>query len=90
MKFTRFVKPSLPGEILVEEFLKPKAVSQREFARKIGWSPRKVNEIAVGKRALTAASCIDLAEALGTSPEFWMNLQTTWDLAQAYRARKAS
>jgi len=90
MKFKRFASPFHPGEILIEEFLNPLQLSQRAFADKIDWSPRKLNEIIRGKRSVTAASAIDLSEALGTTPEFWLNLQQMWDLDLAYRERKAS
>lgn len=90
MKFKRFANPFHPGEILLEEFLDPKGISQREFARKLGWTPRKLNEIIKGKRSITANTAIDLSEALRTTPEFWLNLQQTWDLAQAYELRSAS
>ena len=81
--------PFHPGEILIEEFLEPKGRSQREFAASLGWTPRKLNEIIRGKRSVTARTAIDLAHALHTTPEFWMNLQQTWDLAQAYAEREA-
>jgi len=90
MKFTRFSNPFHPGEILLEQFLEPMGMSQRRFAQRLGWSPRKLNEIIKGKRGITAATAIDLAEALKTTPEFWMNLQQAWDLEQEYRLRKAS
>lgn len=90
MKFRRFSNPFHPGEILREEFLDPAGISQRAFADKLRWSPRKLNEIIKGKRGITAMTAIDLAEALGTTPEFWMNLQQMWDLAEAYELRKAS
>ncbi len=88
MKFVKFANPFFPGEILLEEFLEPKGISQREFAQKLKWSPRKLNEVVKGKRSITALSAIDLGEALGTSPEFWLNLQQSWDLAQAYKTKK--
>ena len=90
MKFTKFNNPFHAGEILLEEFLLPMGISQREFAAKIGWTPRKLNEIIKGKRGLTAATAIDLSELLKTTPEFWMNIQRTWDLFLEYKARKAS
>ncbi len=90
MKFKRFSEPFHPGEILLEEFLQPKSLSQRAFAQQIGWSPRKLNEIIKGKRAVTAMSAIELSETLKTSPEFWLNLQQMWDLARAYELRDAS
>ena len=90
MKFKRFPNPFHPGEILLEEFLAPKKLTQRSFARQLGWTPRKLNEIIKGKRNVTALTAIDLATALDTTPEFWLNLQQAWDLDQAYRLRKAS
>lgn len=90
MRFNRFSNPFHPGEILLEEFLKPKGLSQRGFARNLGWTPRKLNEIIKGKRNITALTAIDLAQALGTTAEFWLNLQQAWDLSQAYRLRKVS
>lgn len=90
MKFTKFNNPFHPGEILLEDFIVPMGISQRQFAAKIGWTPRKLNEIVKGKRGLTAATAIDLSEFLNTTPEFWMNIQRTWDLAQEYKNRKVS
>lgn len=89
MKFNRFHNPFHPGEILLEEFLKPMRISQRQMATKLAWSPRKLNEIIKGKRGITADTAIDLSEKLGTTPEFWMNLQQTWELDLAYRHRHA-
>jgi addiction module HigA family antidote len=82
--------PIHPGEILLEEFLVPMNLSQRQFARKLGWTTAKLNELVNGKRGITADSALDLAEALGTSPEVWMNLQMMWDLNKAEEKRKAS
>lgn len=90
MKFKRFSNPFHPGEILLEEFLEPKGMTQRGFARQLGWTPRKLNEIIKGKRSITAIAAIDLAMALDTTPEFWLNLQQAWDLDVAYRLKKAS
>ena len=66
--------PIHPGGILLEEFLVPMNVSQRQFARKLGWTTAKLNELMNGKRGITAGSALDLAEALDTSRELWMNL----------------
>jgi addiction module HigA family antidote len=82
--------PIHPGEILLEEFLVPMNLSQRQFARKLGWTTAKLNEVVNGKRGITADSALDLADALGTSPEVWMNLQMMWDLNKAEERRKAS
>jgi addiction module HigA family antidote len=82
--------PIHPGEILLEEFLVPMNLSQRQFARKLGWTTAKLNELVNGKRGITVDSALDLAVALGTSPEVWMNLQMMWDLNKAEARRKAS
>jgi len=82
--------PIHPGGILLEEFLVPMNVSQRQFARKLGWTTAKLNELMNGKRGITAGSALDLAEALDTSRELWMNLQMMWDLNKAEQRRKAS
>ena len=82
--------PIHPGEILLEEFLRPAHLSQRQFAAKLGWTTARLNELVKGKRGVTADSALDLARALGTSPELWMNLQMAWDLRRAEVRRKAS
>ena len=82
--------PIHPGEMLLDEFMRPAGVSQRQFAAKLGWTTAKLNELVKGKRGVTAESALDLAKALGTSPEIWMNLQMMWDLRRAEIRRKAS
>ena len=69
-----------PGEILMGEFLKPFKMSQYRLAVDIGVPPRRINEIALGKRGITAGTALRLAHYFGTSPQFWMNLQTRYDL----------
>lgn len=69
-----------PGEILREEFMKPMALSQNRLAREIGVPPRRINEIVLEKRAVTADTAIRLARYFGTSEEFWMGLQADYDL----------
>ena len=75
-----------PGEVLLEEFLKPLDISQNKLARAMGVPPRRINEIVHGKRAVTADSAIRLARALGTSEQFWMGLQADYDLEEARKA----
>ena len=75
--------PFHPGEMLLEEFLEPEGMSQAEFARRIGWTKARLNELNRGKRGVTAAAALDLADVLGTSPKLWMNLQVTYDLDKA-------
>ncbi len=82
--------PFHPGEILSEEFLKPAGTTQTTFAEKIGWTRSRLNVFISGKCGVTADSALDLAAATGATAKFWMNLQATWDLAQAQRKRKAA
>jgi addiction module HigA family antidote len=82
--------PFHPGDILFEEFLQPAGVSQTEFARRIGWTRARLNELIKGKRGVTADAALDLAEILGTSAKLWMNLQATYDLDQAMNRRRAA
>jgi antitoxin HigA-1 len=73
-----------PGEILLEEFLKPLDLSQNALARAIGVPPRRINEIVLGKRGVTADTAMRLARAFGTSERFWLGLQADYDLEQAH------
>ena len=81
--------PFHPGEILLEEFLVPGHVTQTAFANRVGWTRARLNELVKGKRGITADAALDLADALGTSPRLWMNLQATFDLATAAKRRAA-
>ena len=74
-----------PGEVLLEEFLKEFDISQNRLGREIGMPPRAINEIVHGKRSITANSALRLAKFFGTSPEFWLNLQTSYDLKEAVK-----
>ena len=82
--------PFHPGEMLLEEFLEPKGVTQASFAEKIGWTKARLNELIKGKRGITAAAALDLADTLGTSPKLWMNLQATFDLDKESKARRVA
>lgn len=82
--------PFHPGEILLEEFLNPANITQMAFAKKLGWTRARLNELVKGKRGITAEAALDLAKALGTSAKLWMNLQATYDLDQAMKRRKAA
>ena len=75
-----------PGEILLEEFLVPMELSQNALARAVGVPPRRINEIVLGKRSITADTALRLARAFGTSEGFWLGLQTDYDLEEARRA----
>ncbi len=72
--------PIHPGEILLEEFLKPMGISQYRLAKDIGVPPRRINEIVHGKRAISADTALRLARYFGVSERFWMNLQVRYDL----------
>ena len=72
--------PVHPGEVLLEEFLKPMALSQNRLALNIGVHARKINEIVLGKRRITAETALRLARYFGTSPQFWLGLQSDYDL----------
>jgi addiction module HigA family antidote len=74
------LKPVHPGEVLSEEFLKPMALSQSRLAINIGVHPRRINEIVLGKRSISADTALRLARFFGTSPQFWMGLQNDYDL----------
>lgn len=77
-----------PGEVLLEEFLKPLEISQNALARAVRVPPRRINEIVLGKRAITADTALRLARFFGTSEKFWMGLQADYDLEEAARAAK--
>ena len=77
-----------PGEVLLEEFLKPMSLSQNALGRAIGVPPRRVNEIVLGKRGITADTAIRLARHFGTSEQFWMGLQADYDLEEARKGMK--
>jgi addiction module HigA family antidote len=72
--------PIHPGEVLEEEFLKPLGLSQHRLALDIGVDPRRINEIVLGKRSVTANTALRLARFFDTSPEFWLGLQAQYDL----------
>jgi len=72
--------PVHPGEVLLEEFLKPMGISQNQLALSIGVPARRVNEIVLGKRRITADTALRLARFFGTSSRFWLGLQTDYDL----------
>jgi len=77
---TRKIPPIHPGEILLEEYLKPLGLSQYRLAKDITVPARRVNEIVHGKRAITADTALRLARFFGTSDRFWLNLQIRYDL----------
>src|SRR5436309_15921422 len=74
------------GEVLLEEYLKPMGISQNRLAREIRVPPRRVNEIVLGKRAITPDTALRLARYFGTSERFWLGLQMDFDLEEARAA----
>jgi addiction module HigA family antidote len=83
MRTPEKLAPVHPGEILLEEFLKPSGLSQNRLGRELGVSPRRINEIVHGKRSITADTALRLSRYFGTSPEFWLGLQADYDLDTA-------
>lgn len=71
-----------PGEVLLEEFLEPLEISQNAAARAMGVPPRRINEICLGKRAITPDTAIRLSRFFGTTPYFWLGLQNDYDLEE--------
>lgn len=80
------MRPIHPGEVLREEFLQPLEMSANQFAHVIGVPANRVTEIVRERRTLTADTALRLARALGTTPEFWLNLQQAYDLRTAEKA----
>lgn len=78
-------QPTLPGEVLLAEFLEPLGITQTQLAERLGVPIQRVNGIINGRRAVTAETAVLLARAFGTTPEFWLNLQTAVDM---WKARK--
>jgi addiction module HigA family antidote len=83
---TNKLNPVHPGEVLLEEFLKPMNLSQNRLALDIGVHPRRINEIVLGKRSVTADTALRLARYFGNSPQFWLGLQADYDLDVASEA----
>jgi antitoxin HigA-1 len=81
--------PTHPGEMLLEEFLKPLGMSQSAFAIRLGVSFPRLNEIIRGKRSVTPDTALRLARVLGTSADFWLGLQQDWDLWNALHSKEA-
>lgn len=78
-----------PGEILLEEFLKPLEMTQAAAARKLGMSTVRLNELVRGKRGVTADTAIRLAQLFKTTPQFWMHMQANFDLKAAMARRRS-
>ena len=82
--------PTHPGEMLLEEFLKPLGMSQSAFTVRLGISFPRLNEIIRGKRGVTPDTALRLARVLGMSADFWLGLQQDWDLWHAMRSKRAA
>jgi addiction module HigA family antidote len=80
MNNEKLLPPIHPGEILMEEFLKPMGISQYRLAKDINVPPRRINEIVHGNRAITPGSALRLSRYFGMSERFWINLQARYDL----------
>jgi addiction module HigA family antidote len=81
--------PTPPGEMLLEEYLKPRGITQVALAARMGVPVQRVNTIVNGKRGITADTAVLLSEALNTTPQFWMSLQAAHDLWNALRRHEA-
>ena len=81
--------PTHPGEMLLEEFLRPLGVTQRELATRLGVSYPRINELIHGKRAVTPDTALRLQQLLGMPAQFWLSLQLAWDLYHASHAASA-
>ena len=82
--------PTHPGEMLLEEFLKPLGMTQTELAERLRVSYPRINEIINGKRGITPDTALRLSRPFGTTPEFWLNGQRNWDLWHAIHSSGAS
>lgn len=79
-----------PGEMLLEEFLRPLGMTQVDAARELGISANRLNELVLGKRGITADTALRLARRFGTTPQLWMHLQADWDLRRALERGSAA
>lgn len=84
----RVRRPTPPGRLLLEEYLKPRGLTQTEAAERMGIPLNRLNEVIRGKRGITADTALRLAKLLKTDALSWMNLQNTWDLWHAQRAMR--
>ena len=84
---TKRLSPVHPGEILLEEFLKPLKISQNRLGRDLGVPAQRINEIIRGRRTVTVDTALRLAKYFGTTPQFWLNLQAHYDLEMAVETR---
>jgi addiction module HigA family antidote len=85
---TRDTPPEHPGKVLEREFMRKLKITQTRLAAHLGWTHAKVNEIINGKRGITPRAALALSDALGTLPDYWLDLQKDFELAQARRVHK--
>jgi antitoxin HigA-1 len=89
-RLPKHLPPPHPGEMLLEEFLKPLGISQSAFAIRLGVSFPRLNQIVRGKRSITPDTALRLARVLGMSADFWLGLQQDWDLWHAMHSKEAA
>lgn len=82
----QMMQPQHPGQVLLKEFLEPMGLSQNRLAMALHVPPRRINEIVLGRRTITADTALRLAQGLGRTPQYWMGLQMDYELAQAQEA----
>jgi addiction module HigA family antidote len=90
MLIPKYRDSTRPGEMLLEEFLIPMGITQKELAESIGVPFQRVNEIIRGKRGITPSTALRLSKFFGTSAGFWLNMQMCWDLQKAEREESAA
>ena len=88
VRIPKFREPTHPGEMLMQEFLIPMSMTQRDLSKAIHVPYQRINEIVNGRRGITPSTALRLAKFFGTSEDFWMNLQLRWDLYRAKRAEE--
>lgn len=89
-RLPKHLPPTHPGEMLLEEFLKPLGITQTAFATRMGISYPRLNEVINGKRSVTTDTALRLAKVTGMSADFWLGLQQDWDLWHALHSAQAS
>lgn len=86
MRIPKYRPPTHPGEMLIEEFLKPMQITQQALAQAIGVPYQRVNELVNQKRGITPSTALRLSKFFGNSPDFWLNLQNAWEVYHAQTA----
>ena len=86
MRTPKYRPPTHPGEMLLKEFLEPMQITQQTLAQAIKVPYQRVNELVNGKRGITPSTALRLSKYFGNSPDFWLNLQNSWDIYYAHQA----